>query len=569
MTSIARFAAPALAALALTACATTAPPTQTGRTAPSEFGQTAPPPAAPVGALVEERSISELVAEMAAGRATSEQLTAAYLARIQALDRSGPTLRSVLSVNPNALADARALDAERRAGRVRGPLHGVPVLIKDNIETRELPTTAGSLALAANNTGRDAPIVARLRAAGAVILGKTNLSEWANIRSGDSISGWSPVGGQVRNPNATDRNPCGSSSGSGVAAAASLAAGAVGTETNGSIVCPASVSGAVGFKPTVGLLSRTHIVPISHSQDTPGPMTRTVADAAMLLTAMAGSDPADARTAEADRRKRDYMGALDPDALWGKRIGLLRFNAGFDPEVDAVFERAISDLRASGAEVVEITTLENRGEVGRNSFQVLMHELKADMAAYLATTPASQPHRTLADLIAFNERNATLEMPLFGQELFIQSEATKGLDDPAYKTALATSRRIAGPEGIDKLLKASRLDALVAPTTGPAWLIDVVNGDQYTGGGASTLPAVAGYPHLTVPMGYIKGMPVGLSFIGAAWADADILGMGYAYEQRSRARRPPLYLRSIEGNPDIALALTPREPVPAKLDPTL
>ncbi|MDP8916150.1 MAG: amidase family protein, partial [Pseudomonadota bacterium] len=345
---------------------------------------------------------------MAAGQTTSEQLTSAYLARIQRIDRSGPSLRSVLSLNPNALADARALDAERRAGRVRGPLHGVPVLIKDNIETRELPTTAGSLALAANNTGRDAPIVARLRAAGAVILGKTNLSEWANIRSGDSISGWSAMGGQVRNPNAIDRNPCGSSSGSGVAAAASLAAAAVGTETNGSIVCPASVNGVVGFKPTVGLLSRTHIVPISQSQDTPGPMTRTVTDAAMLLNVMAGSDPADPRTAEADRRKRDYMAGLSPDALSGKRIGVLRFNAGFDPEVDAVFERAVSDLRASGAEVVEITKLENRSEVGRNSFQVLMSELKADMASYLATTPPGVQSRTLADLIAFNERNAQL-----------------------------------------------------------------------------------------------------------------------------------------------------------------
>jgi len=553
------------AAAGLAACSTTA--YDPGAAPAPASGRSAAP--APRPDPVEERSAVQLAAQMAAGQTTSEQLTAAYLDRIARIDRAGATLRSVIAVNPDALADARALDAERAAGRVRGPLHGVPVLLKDNIETRELPTTAGSLALAGNRTGRDAPLAARLRAAGAVILGKTNLSEWANIRSGDSISGWSAVGGQVRNPNALDRNPCGSSSGSGVAAAASLAAATVGTETNGSVVCPASVNGVVGFKPTVGLVSRTHVVPISHTQDTAGPMTRTVADAALLLTAMAGSDPLDARTAEADRRKQDYTAALDPDALWGKRIGVLRFNAGFDPEVDAVFERALSDLRASGAELVEITSLEGRADVGRNAFQVLMHELKADLGAYLASTPPSQPHRTLADLIAFNARNAELEMPLFGQDLFVQSEKTKGLDDAAYKRALATARRLAGPEGIDKLLRTHRVDALVAPTTGPAWLIDVVNGDQYTGGGASTLPAVAGYPHLTVPMGYIKSLPVGLSFIGGAWKDAEILALGHAYEQRSAARRPPLYLRSVEENPDIALSLTPREPVPPQVEPTL
>jgi amidase len=551
----------------LAACATQ--PTPPYDSSAPTVARPGSPAVRPVAYPVEERTIPQLVAEMAAGRVSSEVLTRAYLQRIQAVDQSGPTLRSVLSVNPNAVADAQALDAERRAGRVRGPLHGVPVLLKDNIETRELPTTAGSAALAGNMTGRDAPIAARLRAAGAVILGKTNLSEWANIRSGDSISGWSAMGGQVRNPNAIDRNPCGSSSGSGVAAAASLAAGAVGTETNGSIVCPASVNGVVGFKPTVGLLSRTHIVPISSSQDTPGPMTRTVADAAMMLTVMAGSDPADRRTTEADRRKRDYMSALNPDALRGKRIGVLRFNAGFDPEVDAVFEKAVAELKAGGAEVVEIKALEGRGEIGRNSFSVLMSELKADMASYLASTLPTQPHRTLADLIAFNEANAAIEMPLFGQELFIQADKTKGLDDADYKKALATSRRLAGPEGIDKLMKADKLDALVAPTTGPAWLIDVVNGDQYSGGGASTLPAVAGYPHLTVPMGYVKGLPVGLSFIGAAWQDAEILSLGYAYEQRTQARKAPAYLRSIEENPDIALALTPRTLTPKPVEPTL
>jgi amidase len=298
-------------------------------------------------------------------------------------------------------------------------------------------------------------------------------------------------------------------------------------------------------------------------------MTRTVADAAMLLTAMAGSDPADARTAEADRRKRDYMGALRSGALQDKRLGVLRFNAGFDPEVDAVFDKAVAELKAAGAEVVEITELKTRGEIGRNSFAVLMTELKADMASYLASTPPSVRTRTLADLIAFNNANAALEMPLFGQELFVQSEKTKGLNDAEYRKALATARRLAGPEGVDMLLKTHKVDALVAPTTGPAWLIDVVNGDQYTGGGASSLPAVAGYPHLTVPMGMVKGLPIGLSFIGPAWSDAEILSLGYAYEQRTRARPVPRYLRSIEENPDIALALTPRKATPTEVEPTL
>jgi amidase len=509
-------------------------------------------------------SLTTLSAELAAGRITSEALTAEYYGRILEMD---PALRSVLNPNPNAMVDARALDEERRAGRVRGPLHGLPILIKDNIETRELPTTAGSLALADNSNGRDAPIAARLRAAGAVILGKTNLSEWANIRSSDSISGWSAAGGQVRNPHALDRNPCGSSGGSGVAVAAGFAGGAVGTETNGSIVCPASVNGVVGMKPTVGLLSRTHIIPISHSQDTAGPMTRTVADAALMLQVMAGSDPADSVTAEADRRHGDYLGSLSAATLQGARVGVMRFNAGFDPEVDALFNKAVADLKAAGATVVEITALEGRNQVGGNSFQVLMTELKADMAAYLATTKSR--HRTLADLIAFNEANKEVEMPLFGQELFIQSQATKGLDDADYKKALATARRHAGPEGIDKLLREHKVDVLIAPTTGPAWLIDVVNGDQYTGGGASTLPAVAGYPHLTVPMGRVRGLPVGLSFIGPAWSEARLLGIGHAYEQRRGPLPPPRFLRSVEEDPAVSQTLQPRTLTPQPVPPTL
>jgi len=543
----------AAALMLLSACAS---PLESGGAGPAS---TPSPPAVDPFASLTTQS-----AEMAAGRITSAQLTSEYYGRILEID---PALRSVLALNTEALAEAGALDAERRAGRMRGPLHGLPVLLKDNIESLGLPTTAGSLALVGNDNGRDAPLAARLRAAGAVILGKTNLSEWANIRSSDSISGWSAVGGQVRNPYALDRNPCGSSGGSAVAVAAGLAAGAIGTETNGSIVCPASVNGVVGLKPTVGLVSRTHIVPISHSQDTAGPMARTVADVALLLSVIAGSDPADPVTAEVDRRRGDYPATLAAASLQGARIGVLRFNAGFDPEVDAVFNAAVAELKAGGATVVEIAALEGRNQVGGNSFQVLMTELKADMAAYLATTKG--PHRTLADLIAYNEANKAAEMPLFGQELFIQSEKTKGLNDPDYKKALATARRHAGPEGIDKLLREHKVDVLIAPTTGPAWLIDVVNGDQYSGGGASTLPAVAGYPHLTVPMGRIRGLPVGLSFIGPAWSEARLLGLGHAYEQRRGALPPPRFLRSVEDDPEVALTLKPRTLTSQPVPPTL
>jgi amidase len=511
------------------------------------------------GYEVAEVPIAQLQADMAAGKVTSEALVLAYLKRIEALDRSGPTLRSVIAVNPDAIAEARALDAERKAGHVRGPLHGVPVLVKDNIETADpVPTTAGSLALKDNVTHRDAPIVARLRAAGAVILGKTNLSEWANIRSTRSISGWSAVGGQVRNPYATDRNPCGSSAGSGAAAAASLAAATVGTETDGSIVCPSATNGDVGLKPTVGLLSRTHIVPISHSQDTPGPIGRTVADAAVLLTAMAGSDPADPATAEADAHKADYTRALDPGALKGKRIGVLRFLAGFHPETDALFEQALAELKAGGAEIVEIKDAPaGFNDAGTAEGQVLRSELKADMAAYLATVPAQVKSRTLADLIAFDKAEAAEEMPLFAQELFEQAEQTKGLDDPDYLKAREAARRLAGAEGIDKLLAQYKVDVLIAPTGSPAFPLDPVRAGGYRGGGASRLPAVAGYPHLTVSMGQVDGLPVGLSFMAEAWSEAKLIAVGYAYEQRTKMRRPPTYARSVLEMPEIAKAMAP------------
>lgn len=499
-----------------------------------------------VGRPVIEKSIAELQAEMAAGRTTSEALTRAYRERILRLDHAGPNIRSVLQLNPDAMADARALDAERRAGRVRGPLHGVPILLKDNIESSDpMATTAGSLALSRNITGRDAPIVARLRAAGAVILGKTNLSEWANIRSGDSTSGWSAVGGRTRNPHALDRNPCGSSSGSGAATAASFAAASIGTETDGSIICPSSANGVVGIKPTVGLLSRTHIIPISATQDTAGPMARSVADAAALLTVMAGSDAADAATREADARKVDYTAALDANALAGKRIGVARFLSGWHAPTEAVFNEAIAALHAGGAEIVEITqSPPARNEIGVAEFAVLLTELKAGLNAYLATTsPAQVETRTLADVIAFNKRTPA-ELKLFGQEIFEQAEATKGLDDPAYLAAREKARRLAGAAGIDALMREHRLDAIVAPSGSPAWTSDTVLGDHFVGG-SSTLAAVAGYPNITVPMGQVRGLPVGLSIFGAAWSEAKLIGIAYAFEQRTKARRAPLYLPAV------------------------
>jgi amidase len=497
---------------------------------------------------VAEKSIGELRADLDAGRVTSAELVQLYEARIDALN---PQLHAVIAVNPQALDQARAADAARKARNAQkagGALAGVPILIKDNIESADpMPTTAGSLALAGNITGRDAPLVARLRAAGAIILGKTNLSEWANIRSSHSISGWSATGGQARNPYALDRNTCGSSAGSGAAGAASLAAAAVGTETDGSVTCPSAINGLVGLKPTVGLVSRTRVVPISHSQDTAGPMARSVTDAAILLGAMAGSDPADPATARADSMGRDFVSGLSPDALKGVRIGVMRFAAGFHPETEAVFEQALAALAAAGATLVDIKTFPGRRELGPKEQVVLMTELKADLNAYLASTdPTKVPSRTLADVIAFDSAHAANEMPLFGQELFLEAEKTGGLADPAYLKAAAEAKRGAGPDGIDKMLAENTVAALVAPTLGPAWLIDPVLKDNFAGGGAGSPAAIAGYPHLTVPMGLVDGLPVGLSFIGTAWSDARLLGYGYAFEQATHARRAPRYLKSVE-----------------------
>lgn len=505
---------------------------------------------------VEEKSIATLQADLASGATTSEALVEAYLDRIERLDHAGPTLRSVLALNPHARDDARALDAERRAGKTRGPLHGIPILVKDNIETADpVATTAGSLALAQNVTGRDAPLIARLRAAGAIILGKTNLSEWANIRSSQSISGWSAAGGLTRNPYALDRNACGSSSGSGTAAAASLAAATIGTETDGSITCPASINGLVGIKPTVGLVSRTHVVPISHTQDTAGPMARTVADMATLLTIVAGSDPADPATKDADAHKADYAAALDSNALKGKRIGVLKFHAGYHPPTDAAFAHALDEMKAAGAELVDIEKFPHLDKINEAELVVLLSELKTDLNAYLATTPQAVTTRTLESVIDFNARTPA-ETALFGQDLFMQAQATKGPADAAYRKAAAAAKRMAGRDGIDRLMKQHKLDALVAPTGGPAWTIDVVTGDHFLGA-ASTLPAVAGYPHVTVPMGEVSGLPVGLSFIGGAWSEAKLIALAYAYEQRTKARKPPRYLRSVEDLDEVRAALNP------------
>ncbi len=505
---------------------------------------------------VVEKSVTELQAAMAAGAVDSAGLVAAYLARIEAIDRSGPTLRSVIALNPKAMDDARRLDDERRAGASRGPLHGVPVLVKDNIDTDDgTATTAGSLALSDNVTLRDAPVIARLKAAGAVILGKTNLSEWANIRSTRSVSGWSAVGGLVKNPYVLDRSSCGSSSGTGSAIAASLAAIGVGTETDGSVTAPSSVAGLVGLKPTVGLVSRTHVVPISHSQDTPGPMARSVRDAAILLTAMAGADPTDPATAQADDHACDYAAELEAASLKGKRLGLLGFAAGLSPTVDGVFAAAVVLLKGQGAEVVELADYKPPPELGANERAVLLSELKSDLNAYLATTPATVKTRTLADLIAFNAAS-TRELALFGQEFFELAEATKGPTDEAYLKARADGLRQAGADGIDRLIAEHQLDALIAPSYGPASRFDFAAGD-HTNGRSSQLPAVSGHPHLTVPMGQVQGLPVGLSFIGPAWSEAVLLALGHAFEQATKARKPPTYLASLETTPEAALAAAP------------
>ncbi|MBX3750478.1 MAG: amidase [Opitutaceae bacterium] len=494
-----------------------------------------------------EATIDQLQATMARGELTAVALTQAYLERIAAIDQAGPTLRAVIEVNPEALAIAAEADRERAAGRVHGPLHGIPVLVKDNIDTADrMRTTAGSLALLEAKPARDATVVARLRAGGAVLLGKTNLSEWANFRSTRSISGWSGRGGQTRNPYALDRNPSGSSSGSAAAVAANLCAVAVGTETDGSIVSPASVCGLVGVKPTVGLISRAGIIPISASQDTAGPMARTVKDAALLLGVLASADARDAATqARPADLPTDFTTGLGQPALSGARLGIFRGGMALNPKTEAVLADAIAALRAAGAEIVDPVEVAGMKELGDAEFEVLLYEFKDGLNAYFATLGPAAPIRSLEQLIAFNRAHADREMPYFGQELLEQAQAKGPLTEQAYLDALATCRRLARAEGIDAALASHRLDALVTLTNGPAWPIDPVSGDSYTGG-SSSLAAVAGYPSVTVPAGQIMGLPVGLSFTGKAWSELRLLQLAADFERRTAARTPPQFLPSVK-----------------------
>jgi len=480
-----------------------------------------------------EKSAAEISADLRGGRTTSETITTAYIERIESVN---PQIQAVISINPNALEDARSSDARRAQGQSLGSLDGIPVLIKDNIDVAGIATTAGSLALANNVPINDAPMVGYLRKAGVIILGKANLSEWANFRSFGSSSGWSAVGGLARNPYDLTRTTCGSSSGSGAAAAASLAAATIGTETDGSIVCPSSINGVVGLKPTIGLVSRTGIIPISASQDTAGPMARTVTDAAALLTAMAGNNPKDPTTSEADAHKTDYTIALDAASLKGARLGVLRGNDDFPPATLAVLESALDVLRAQGAELIDITP-DVSEDIADAEFFVLLTEFKAGLNDYLAGAPEAVTARTLADVIAFNAAEPR-ELAEFDQSIFEAAEATAGLEDPAYITARDMAKHEAGPNGLNRIMAENNVIALLAPTYEAAWPIDLENGDPSIAS-SSQLPAVAGYPHLTVPMGLAEGLPVGLSFMGLPWSEQTLLSLGYAYEQAAGARIPP------------------------------
>ena len=505
--------------------------------------QTPPRPAA---FDLEEATIAQLQHRMDTGQDTARSLVDKYLARIEAIDRQGPALHSVIEINPEARAIADRLDAERKSTGPRGPLHGIPVLIKDNIATADrMMTTAGSRALEQARPPKDAFIVERLREAGAVILGKTNLSEWANFRSTHSSSGWSGRGGQARNPYALDRSPSGSSSGSGAAAAASLCAVAVGSETDGSIVSPSSNQSLVGIKPTLGLLSRTGIVPIAHSQDTAGPMARTVADAAALLGAMAGADPADPATKDAAAKgRRDYSTFLDANGLAGARIGVVRNRLfGNSAAADRLADAAIADMKTRGAVIVDPANIPTLGKFDDSEFDVLLYEFKADLNKYLAWLGPAAPVHSLKDVIAYNDAHHDQEMPYFAQEIMIQAEKKGPLTSAKYVAELAQDLRMSRALGIDAVMTKYKLDALVAPTGGPAWLTDLVNGDGGTGSapGPSTVAAVAGYPHITVPAGSFRGLPIGISFFGRAWSEPTLIKLAYAYEQATKHRHPPTF----------------------------
>lgn len=493
-----------------------------------------------------EVTIQQLREGQESGRWTAQSITQAYLDRIEALDGKGPTLRSVIETNQDALDLAAELDGEREAGNVRGPLHGIPIILKDNIDTHDgMTTTAGSFALEGSVPLEDSWVAARLRASGAILLGKANLSEWANFRSTRSSSGWSGRGGQCRNPFALDRNPCGSSAGSGASASANFATAAIGTETNGSVVCPASANGVVGIKPTVGLVGRSGIIPISHTQDTAGPMARTVADAAALLSALTGTDPRDPATrASEGNTQTNYTQFLDPAGLQGARIGVARGFFGFDPEVDALMEDVIVAMREAGAVIVDPADIPSGRRMGGPAYQVLLYEFKAGMADYLGALGPSAPARSLADLIAFNEANSDREMAYFGQEIFLEAEAKGPLTEPEYLEAKELARRLSQEEGIDQVMDEHSLDAMIGPTGGPAWTTDLVNGDHFTGSSSSPA-AISGYPNITVPAGFVFGLPVGVSIFGRAWSEAKLIRIAYAFEQATKHRREPQFLPTL------------------------
>ncbi|MEA2176185.1 MAG: amidase [Blastocatellia bacterium] len=496
---------------------------------------------------LEEMTIADLQKSMQTGKLSSRSITSKYLSRIEDVDKRGPTINSVIELNPDALEIAEVLDKERKAKGARGPLHGIPVLIKDNIDTADrMTTTAGSLALEGSVALRDAFVAQRLREAGAVILGKTNLSEWANFRSSHSSSGWSGRGGQTKNPYVLDRNPCGSSSGSGAGVSANLCAVAVGTETDGSVVCPSSANSLVGIKPTLGLVSRAGIIPIAHSQDTAGPMARTVTDAAILLGVLNGLDPRDPATSEGRGKfMMDYTKFLDQNGMRGARIGVARKFFGFSDAVDKLLESSIEEMKRQGAVIVDPADIPTTGKFDASEFEVLLFEFKADLNTYLAGLGPRAPVRSLKEIIEFNDKHRDREMPYFGQDIMIKAEAKGPLTSKDYLKALKDNHRLSRTEGIDAVMNKNRLDAIIAPTGGPPWPTDLLNGDHFTGG-FSTPSAVAGYPHITVPAGYLHGLPVGLSFFGRAYSEPVLIRLAYAYEQATRFRRPPQFLPHAE-----------------------
>lgn len=495
---------------------------------------------------LEEVTIAELQGAMKSGQFTAHALAEKYLARIDEIDKRGPAINAIIELNPDALAIASALDQERKAKGPRGPLHGIPMLIKDNIDTGDrMMTTAGSLALLGSKAPKDSFVAQKLRAAGAVIVGKTNLSEWANSRSSHSVSGWSGRGGLTRNPYALDRNPCGSSSGTGAGISANLAAAGIGTETDGSIVCPSSANGLAGIKPTVGLVSRAGIIPISHSQDGAGPMCRTLRDAAIVLSALTGVDPEDPATAASvGKAQADYSQYCDRNGLKGARIGVARKYFGFNDAVDALMEQALDVMRKQGATLVDPANIETLGKFDDSEGLVSMYEMKADLAAYLARLGPGAPVKTLKDVIEFNDRNREKEMPYFGQDLFIKSEAKGPLTEKEYLDAVAKNHQLARTEGIDATMDKFQLDAIVGPTGGPAWLTDLVTGDHFSGG-SSNAAAVAGYPNINVTAGSIFGLPVGMSFFGRAWSEPTLIKLAYSFEQAVNARTAPRFLPTI------------------------